>query len=129
MKLISSIQKLKEAQTAFLTYKQSHADAFERLLHLVNLTRQMQFKYDYLCGLLLNDRAYADRFMPHFVQRSIIDLYENEVKKMSQFSQATVDLQNLLHAHQTIGFENLCLLIRGKTPEEIKGIYSLRKFV
>lgn len=129
MKTISSIQDLKNAQTAIVAFKKNYPNTFYRLLHLVNFTRQLQFKYEYLCGLLLGKETYAERFAPHFVQRSIIDLYRSEIEKIHKHPDGLKALELLIQEHQEIGYENICLLVRGKTPEEIKGIYSLRKFV
>ncbi|CAM3065330.1 hypothetical protein [Sporolactobacillus spathodeae] len=129
MKMISSIQDLKSAQTALEAFKENYPNTFYRLLHLVNFTRQLQFKYEYLCGLMLGKESYASHFAPHFVQRSIIDLYKSEIEKIHNHPEGLQTLEQLMLAHQEIGYENFCLLVRGKTPEEIKGIYSLRKFV
>ncbi|MFT8317738.1 MAG: hypothetical protein ABF651_05615 [Sporolactobacillus sp.] len=129
MKMISSIQDLKDAQAAIIAFKENYPNTFFRLLHLVNFTRQLQFKYEYLCGSLLGNEAYANRFAPHFVQRSIIDLYKNEIEKIHKHPEGLKALEQLIEDHKEIGYENICLLVRGKTPEEIKGIYSLRKFI
>ncbi|MFT8361627.1 MAG: hypothetical protein ABF586_02105 [Sporolactobacillus sp.] len=129
MKLISSIQDLRSAQSDIEVFKQAYPDTFSRLLHLVNFTRQLQFKYEYLCGLMFGRESFADQFAPHFVQRSIIDLYISEIEKIHNHPQGLPALEKLFNAHQEIGYENFCLLVRGKTPEEVKGIYSMRKFV
>lgn len=129
MKTISSIQDLKKAQAAIEDFKANYPNTFYRLLHLVNFTRQLQFKYEYLSGLMLGNEKYAARFAPHFVQRSIIDLYKSEIEKINNHPQGLHALEQLINAHQEIDYENFCLLVRGKTPEEIKGIYSNNKIL
>lgn len=129
MKMISSIQDLKKAQAAIEDFKANYPNTFYRLLHLVNFTRQLQFKYEYLCGLMLGNEKFAARFAPHFVQRSIIDLYKSEIEKINKHPQGLQALEQLMNGHREIGYENFCLLVRGKTPEEIKGIYSKNKIL
>lgn len=129
MKTISSIQDLRKAQTAIENFKESYPSTFYRLMHLVNFTRQLQFKYEYLCGLMLGKDAYALQYAPHFVQRSIIDLYKNEIEKIHKHPQGLRALEQLMNAHLEIGYENFCLLVRGKSPEEIKGVYSNNRLI
>lgn len=129
VKMISSIQDLKNARTDIEDFRTNYPDTFYRLLHLVNFTRQLQFKYEYLCGLMLGNEKFAARFAPHFVQRSIIDLYKSEIEKINKHPQGLQALERLMRAHGEIGYENFCLLVRGKTPEEIKGIYSNNKIL
>lgn len=129
VKMISSIQDLKNARTDIEDFRTNYPDTFYRLLHLVNFTRQLQFKYEYLCGLMLGNEKFAARFAPHFVQRSIIDLYKSEIEKINKHPQGLQALERLMSAHGEIGYENFCLLVRGKTPEEIKGIYSNNKIL
>ncbi|TGA97944.1 hypothetical protein E4665_09735 [Sporolactobacillus shoreae] len=124
MKMISSLQDLRNTQTDVEKFKAGFPNTYYRLLHLVNFTRQLQFKYEYLCGLMLDDDSYASHFAPHFVQRSIIDLYKSEIEKIHKHPEGLEALKQLIDTHKEIGYENFCLLIRGKTPEEIKGVYS-----
>jgi hypothetical protein len=128
LKTISSIQDLRKAQAGVDKFKSGYPNTFYRLLHLVNFTRQLQFKYEYLCGLMLDNDTYANRFAPHFVQRSIIDLYKDEIEKIHKHPEGLDALKKLIDANKEIGYENFCLLVRGKTPEEIKGIFSMDKF-
>ncbi|RYM02897.1 hypothetical protein EWH99_10300 [Sporolactobacillus sp. THM7-7] len=126
MKTICSIQDLRKAQTDVAHFKSEHPSTYYRMLHLVNFTRQLQFKYEYLCGLMQGDDEFARRYAPHFVQRSIIDLYKSEIEKIHHHPVGLEALNRLMDEHRVIGYENFCLLIRGKSPEEIKGIYSKR---
>lgn len=123
MRTICSIQELKEAQASVQHFKAEYPDTFSRLLHLVNLTRQLQFKYEYLCGLMLGKEALAAHYAPHFVQKSIIDLYKSEIEKIHNYSAGLDVLEQIMRRHREIGYENFCLLIRGKSPEDIKGVY------
>ncbi len=129
MKTISSIQDLRKTQADVEKFKADYPNTYYRLLHLVNFTRQLQFKYEYLCGLMLDDDQYASHFAPHFVQRSIIDLYKSEIEKIHKHPNGLEALEKLMNAHKEIGYENFCLLVRGKTPEEIKGIFNMKKLV
>ncbi|MTT30860.1 hypothetical protein GMB86_02380 [Terrilactibacillus sp. BCM23-1] len=125
MKVLSNLHDLREAKEKIETYKNEHEETFSHLLHLVNLTRQLQFKYDYLCGIIMGEDV--TQVAPHFVQDSIIDLYKNEINKIDQRFHDLNALKSLLRDCRNIGYENFCLLVKGKTPEEIKGIYRSRK--
>ncbi|RYL94103.1 hypothetical protein ABNN70_04355 [Sporolactobacillus sp. Y61] len=129
MKTISSIQELRDAEVDVDKFKDHYPNTYYRLLHLVNFTRQLQFKYEYLCGLIRGNDQYAEHFAPHFVQRSIIDLYKSEIEKIHKHPEGLAALEKVMDAHREIGYENFCLLVRGKTPEEIKGLYGIRRYV
>ncbi|RYL95030.1 hypothetical protein EWI07_03105 [Sporolactobacillus sp. THM7-4] len=129
MKTICSIQDLEKAQKAIEDFKAGYPNTYYRLLHLVNLTRQLQFKYEYLCGLMLGKDTITHRFAPHFVQRSIIDLYISEIEKIHKHPLGLEALKTLMSNHQEIGYENFCLLVRGKSPEEVKGVDSSNKIL
>ncbi|WKB35717.1 hypothetical protein QS257_20380 [Terrilactibacillus sp. S3-3] len=130
MKIICNLQDLKNAQQAIEHFRITYPHTFNRLLHLVNFTRQLQFKYEYLCGLMVGREKFAKRFAPHYdVPASIIELYKNEIEKINEYPNEAATLRQLFDQYRTIGYENFCLLVKGKTPEEIKDISTDNKII
>jgi hypothetical protein len=103
--------------------KQSYPVLFEKLLHVVNLTRALQFKYQYMGSLLLEENS-AD-CTPKFVQASILRLYKREIQILKNDENISV-LQKLFNEFKQTGYAKISLLIIGKSPETLTGSPIIR---
>ncbi|MBS4174898.1 hypothetical protein [Bacillus sp. FJAT-49736] len=119
MLTLTSIDELKEASNALIKLQTSYPSLFEKLVHIVGLTRALQFKYDYMGNLILDENP--SRYSPQFVQSSVLRLYRKELQALKD----DVDFPAVKHFFanfKDIGSAKLGLLILGKSPESVSEV-------
>lgn len=115
---LSSHDELKETKEALDTLKKSYPDLFEKLVDVVNLTRALQFKYQYMgCLIMDEDPSY---YAPNFVQGSVLRLYKKEVQKLKEDLDCHV-LKQTFNDFRETGYAKISQLILGTTPESLTG--------
>ncbi|TCP29718.1 hypothetical protein EV207_1089 [Scopulibacillus darangshiensis] len=119
MIVLSSLDELNAANSEVGTLKLEYPDLFEKLLHAVNLTRQLQLKYDYL-GCMLTDDI-PGQYAPVNIPDSVADMYHLEIMKAKNHNEFYAAKQ-LFFKSKDIGFANISMLILGRSPEQVKGI-------
>ncbi|RUQ28472.1 hypothetical protein ELQ35_12480 [Peribacillus cavernae] len=106
------------SKLALENLKKSYPNLFEKLLEVVNLTRALQFKYQYMGCLIMNeDPSY---YAPNFVQGSVLRLYKKEVQKLKEDLDCDVLKQTFIDFRET-GYAKISLLVLGMTPESLTG--------
>jgi hypothetical protein len=91
---------------------------YHQFVHTIHLTRQLQFKFQYM-GSLIMDEA-AESYAPKVRDSYVLDLYKDEIDKLKSFD-AIAELKQLLAAYNTIGYGAICELVIGKNPEVLVG--------
>ena len=114
----SSFSELMGVKNNLDELKQECPAVYNQFVHTVHLTRQLQFKFQYM-GSLIMDEA-ADRYLPKVQDNYVLDLYKSEINKLKSF-EAIYELKNLLAAYKTIGYGAICDLVIGKSPEVLVG--------
>lgn len=115
---LSSHDELKATKEALENLKKSYPDLFEKLVDVVNLTRALQFKYQYMgCLIMDEDPSY---YAPNFVQGSVLRLYKKEVQKLKEDRDSHILKQTFTEFKET-GYSNISLLVLGLTPESLVG--------
>ncbi|MCP3738150.1 hypothetical protein [Rossellomorea sp. BNER] len=115
---LTSLDELKATKEALEKLKKLHPSLFEKLFHVVNLTRALQFKYQYM-GCILMDEDPGNNF-PIFVQASILRLYKQELQKLKEDPECDALKQTFATFRHT-GYEKISLLVLGETPESLVG--------
>jgi hypothetical protein len=118
---MTSLDNLYHAKQAAEQLKTQYPDKYQELFHLVSLTRQLQFRYQYL-GSLLTDEA-PGKSAPVHAWESVTDLYLHEVNKTKNSGNPNV-LKSLFLKYKDCGYDNICLLMLGNSPEYLKGIQA-----
>ncbi len=118
---LTSLEKLYEARHAGDQIKTQTPGLYEDLIHLVSLTRQLQFRYQYLGSLLTDENT--EKSAPVHAKQSVISLYLQEVNDFRSSEYAEV-IKKLFLNYKDCGYNNICLLLLGKSPEELKGVQS-----
>ncbi|TLS35192.1 hypothetical protein [Pseudalkalibacillus caeni] len=114
---LTSLDSLYETKKASEQIQEKYPEAYEALLHVVNLTRQLQFRYHYL-GCLLCDED-PGKHSPKNIKQSVIELYIREVNKLKNRDDAS-EILRLFIKYKPYGYDNLSQLILGKSPEFLK---------
>lgn len=120
---ISSSEQLVKAKKALDSSKSAHPLTFEKLIHIINLTRTLQFKYHYMGSLLMNEDS--SQYYPSLVPASVLDLYQQEIQKFKDMPDSE-EVLKLFAAYQSIGYAKLSLLVLGKSPESLLGALVIK---
>jgi len=118
MLTLTSLDELKEAKTALSELQVRYPALYEKLVHVVGFTRALQFKYQYMGSLLMDEDA--NRYAPSFVQGSVLRLYKKELQSLKDDIDFPV-IKRIFSTLKGIGYSRISLLILGKTPENIVG--------
>ena len=108
---------------ALENFKIEYPILFKKLLHIVNLTRAFQFKYQYM-GCLIMDQDPAN-YSPNFVHGSVLRLYINELHILKDDQ----DSQVLIHTFagiRNVGYAKISHLVLGSTPDSLVGSSSIK---
>ncbi|MGP4081176.1 hypothetical protein ACTWQL_14805 [Pseudalkalibacillus sp. R45] len=116
---LSSLQDLQNIKTRIEQIKIEMPDVYNRMVHLTDLTRQLQFRYSYLACLLTDEDATES--YPNFASESVMDLFHQEVRKIKMTDNIYV-VTELLQSNKQCGYDKICLLFLGISPEKLKGI-------
>ncbi|MBS2970989.1 hypothetical protein J9317_19790 [Metabacillus sp. KIGAM252] len=119
MVAISSIEQLKTLQADLEKMKEEHPGLFTQWIHLVNLTRQLQFKHHFMGSLLLDEEP--GRYFPSSAKKSVILLYQKEAEKLKDDPDFPELKRILSHYHDT-GFSKISRLSLGHPPESLVGV-------
>lgn len=120
---ISSSEQLINAKRALDSCKIAHPLTFKNLIHIINLTRTLQFKYHYMGSLLLDEDS--SQYFPSFVPESVLDLYQKEIQKFKDMPDSA-EVLKLFADYQSIGYAKLSLLVLGKKPEALLGALVIK---
>ncbi|MYL44147.1 hypothetical protein GLV94_00675 [Virgibacillus halodenitrificans] len=118
MLVTSSFSELMHAKKDLETFKQTQPETYESFVGIVHLTRQLQFNYQYMGCLLMDEEP--TQFRPQVQDDFVLQVFHKEVMKLKQ-DQAAKKLCNLLGTYRQIGYANLCKLIMGKSPNVLVG--------
>jgi hypothetical protein len=115
---LSSVDELQTAEFELENIKDVYPELFNKLLHVIGLTRTFQFQYQYMGCLLMDEDA--SEFAPEFIMPSVINLYKTEIQKLKADSNIHV-LQRAFSNYESIGYAKLSMLALGKSPESLIG--------
>ncbi|WP_102349136.1 hypothetical protein [Bacillus sp. Marseille-P3661] len=99
--------------------KNSYPLTFEKLEHIVQLTRALHFKYQYMGCLIMDEEP--GTACPNFVSDSVLNLYSSEIEKLKNDSHIHI-IKQTLNKLNKVGYDNISLLVLGIEPESIVGI-------
>jgi hypothetical protein len=120
---LSSVDELHETKAALEKIKYSYPELFNKLLHVVALTRAFQFKYQFMGTLIMDENP--NEYTPEFVMPSVIRLYIEEVQKLKDDPNIQVLLQTFSQ-NKNIGYAKISMLVLGKSPESLLGASSIK---
>jgi hypothetical protein len=115
---LSSLEEIKATNEALGNLKQDFPNLFNKLLHVVNLTRALQFKYQFMGSLIMDENT--DDHTPSFVYGSVLRLYKKELQKLIDDIDSPI-LKDILADNKHIGYAKIFQLVLGKSPESLIG--------
>ncbi|WP_445489172.1 hypothetical protein [Niallia sp. 03133] len=118
MLVISSFSDLMNAKSEIDEFKMTKPTVYKKFVNVINLTRQLQFKFQYM-GCLLMDEEPNDS-CPNVKDDYVLALYQKEIEKL-KVENTFSDLKRLLADYKKIGYANLSALVMGKNPKVLVG--------
>ncbi|MGE7906861.1 hypothetical protein ACQKNS_20935 [Peribacillus sp. NPDC094092] len=115
---LSSVDELQATEEALEKIRYSYPELFIKLLHVVALTRALQFKYQFMGTLIMDENP--NEYTPEFVMPSVIGLYKEEVQKLKDDPNIQVLLRTFSQI-KNIGYAKISMLVLGKSPESLLG--------
>jgi hypothetical protein len=120
---LSNVDELQASEAALEKIKYSYPELFNKLLHVVALTRALQFKYQFMGTLIMDENP--NEYTPEFVMPSVIELYIEEVQKLKDDPNIQVLLQTFSQS-KNIGYAKISMLVLGKSPESLLGASCIK---
>ena len=114
----TSFSELVHAKKEINALKVKKPTVFKQFVHIIHLTRQMQFKFQYMGSLIMDEDPSA--FRPIIKDDYVLTVYQQEIAKLKSNSKATA-LKQLLADHQSMGYATLSDLVLGVSPEVLVG--------
>lgn len=122
MVTLTSMNQLVATQQALNKVKKDYPSLFSKLEDMVNLTRALQFKYQYMERLILDEDP--GEYTPKHVYASVLRLYKKELKKLKDDMDFNV-IKQIFIDYRSTGSSKICLLVLGKSPELLVGSSSI----
>ncbi|HZG71415.1 MAG TPA: hypothetical protein VEY51_07725 [Chondromyces sp.] len=120
---LCSLDELKQAKETIDSFKEDYPSFFEKIIHVVNLTRALQFKYQYMGCLLMDEDP--GKAAPDFIQESILRLYQRELQEIKNHLQFE-KLKQIFMIYRDIEYTKIFQLIQSHSPESLTGSSTIR---
>ncbi|OLN23646.1 hypothetical protein BTO30_03500 [Domibacillus antri] len=120
---LCSLDELQKAKRALDQLEHSYPSLFEKMVHVINLTRALQVKYQYM-GCLIMDEDPSD-CLPNLPHGSVLHLYKKEVQTLKN-DMDVIALKQTFASFKEAGYAKISLLAIGRTPESLIGPSSVK---
>ncbi|GGD01950.1 hypothetical protein [Pontibacillus salipaludis] len=114
----ASLKQLREVKGDLEALQATEQELFQQFIHVIQLTRQLQLRYDYM-GCLLQQED-PSQCAPDFIEESVLNLYQHEINTLKKHPQIH-NLESILVHYQRIGYTKISLLALGESPESLVG--------
>ncbi|TQS74162.1 hypothetical protein DX933_12610 [Ornithinibacillus gellani] len=119
----TSFGELLEAKQALEYVKSEEPIYYKRFVQVLQLTRQLQYKFQYMCSLLVDEDPGRSR--PVNQNEYVLQLYQEELTKLKR-STETHAIKHLLMNYHRLGYANICRLALGANPKVLVGPSAIR---
>ncbi|MGJ9382190.1 hypothetical protein [Salipaludibacillus sp. CF4.18] len=120
---LSSLHELYSAKNLVEQLKVSQPSAYNKLLDVISLTRQMQINYQGFGTLLMDENEKQSFYGNIHIRDSVLQIFYGEVDRLKNDSNFE-DVKLLFSTYKEIGYTTLCKLILGESPESLKGVHQ-----
>ncbi|WP_047986489.1 hypothetical protein [Ornithinibacillus californiensis] len=123
MLVTTSYNELLDVQTAIKNLNDSNPTIFNKFLKVIKLTRQMQYGYQYMGTLIMDEES--DKSMPTSQDDYVLSVYQTEIEKLKADCHF-YDLQELLSKYKLVSYKNISRLVLGENPKMLVGPIVIR---
>lgn len=118
MLVTSSIDELLQEQDAIEELKRTKPTCYQRFLNIIRLTRQLQFGFQYMGCLLMDEDTEA--FRPTSPDDYVLSVYQQEINRLKADGIAE-ELHTLLDSSKPLSYSVICKLMLGENPKTLVG--------
>ncbi|MBP2078346.1 hypothetical protein [Oceanobacillus polygoni] len=118
MVITTNLNELVSAKEAIDELGHTKPELFQRFINVIQLTRQLQFNYQYLGCLIMDENP--DKCTPTIRNTYVFSVFEQEIDKLKADTKI-IELQDFLASYKQIGYANLCKLVIGENPRFLVG--------
>src|SRR5699024_4755720 len=91
---------------------------YKKYAHIIHLTYQLQFKYQYMGSLIMDEDS--TKHCPKVQDDYVLHVYQTETIKLKADDEV-VNLKQLMAEYKQLGYAKLSDLVMGKNPEILVG--------
>ncbi len=116
--ITTNYNQLVEAKGSLSELQRKDERLYESFKNIVELTRQLQFSYQYMGAILMDEET--SKYSPKTSSKYIVNLFKRElkmVKEQENFDQ----LQQLFENHKRVSYTNIAKLVLGLNPTVLVG--------
>ncbi|WP_217586043.1 hypothetical protein [Lentibacillus saliphilus] len=114
----TSYNELQQAQQALHHIADVRPEIHEQFINLIQLTRQLQYKLQYLGCLIMDEET--DQNAPHHQNPFVLSVYKREINDFKKSAGATLLIQMLAN-FEKLGYATVCRLALGVNPTQLVG--------
>ncbi|WP_339226283.1 hypothetical protein NSQ77_12245 [Oceanobacillus sp. FSL K6-2867] len=118
MLITTSLKELVSAKEAIDELGHTKPELFQLFINVIQLTRQLQFNYQYLGCLIMDENP--DKCRPNICNTYAFKVFQQEIDKLKADNKI-IELQHLLAVNKQIGYANVCKLVIGENPRYLVG--------
>jgi hypothetical protein len=114
----TSFSELMHAKSDIKALQDTKPSLFQQFVHVIHLTRQLQFKTQYMGSLIMDEET--NTFRPTLKDDYVLTVYQKEIAQLKS-NEAITDLKKLLFDHCSMGYATISDLVLGVNPEVLVG--------
>ncbi|WP_423800609.1 hypothetical protein [Neobacillus sp. SAB-20_R2A] len=118
MLVSSDYDELKDAQMAIANLHTTKPSIYEKFINIIQLTRQLQYGYQYMGALLMDEEP--SEFEPQFQDEYVLSIYHKEIEKLKD-DERFPELKQLLNSYKQLSYANISKLALGENPSALVG--------
>src|SRR5699024_12704412 len=92
----SSFSELMQAKNAIEVLKEERPSVYKKFVHIIHLTYQLQFKFQYMGYLIIDDESH--KHSPKVQDDYVLSVYQTEIKKLKAYNEH-INLKKLITAY------------------------------
>ncbi|MEH7374484.1 MULTISPECIES: hypothetical protein [Bacillaceae] len=118
MLVSANYNELKDAKIAIVNLSATKPSIYDKLLNIIELTRQLNYGYEYMGSLLMDEDS--SQFKPIAKDDYVLSVYHREIEKLKK-DPKFFELKQLLKEYRQVSYANISKLVLGKNPRELVG--------
>lgn len=116
----ASLQELQLVFSVIQSMKESYPQFYDKLLILLYKTERYKIPFGYVCQQIRGVEI-KERYLNGIRHQSkLAEIHQDLFVLKTEYYEGYQHFSNLLHKHNWTGYNNICRMILGETPEDLK---------